>query len=737
MRRTTSTTRKLLSTVFAVTLVGALVPTSRAAADSTPGMPDVLDTQSTELVNGESVEISRDGTTSWTAASAGTLNTVTLSDAGLYRLTAEGAGGGGTYFGDYGGAGGITAAVTPLDAQTVYAVPGGRGVDGQRGEGLNVETAGGANGGGNGGAGALSGGLGPCSAGGSGGGASHIALAWGSLAEVLSGGDDNLLIAAGGGGGGGRMGVGGIGGGASGEVGHGDNGEPYLGPEIPAGTQTSGYQKGVGQDGGTGTYNVNYGCEGRGGAGGGYWGGTASTATGAHRDASGAGGSGFLSETNIDGTKTEDGDAITKGEATVATTALGTNTGGGSVSIEYLASIVTLDAGDGVATTGTTTLFSAPDDDAYYRAYSTSGLQDAVASITIPTRTEGIRYFAGYYTGADRGGTRFVDPDGTIEAGLYEQGSTTLYAAWGIKVSFDSSGVAAEMPQTQTVDRGERATKPADPTAPSGLEFKGWSSDPVTYTEVSFDSTTFDEDTTLYAFWTPQVSFEMNGHGEAVVPQFLVQGSHVVEPVAPTEEGHTFLGWFKDSALTEEWNFETDTTGTTNMTLYAKWAANKYTVRYLDNGVSKGVSQHTYGIEKNLTTAAELGLSREGWTFAGWRAGSELKVDRNELMSVIDRVSLIVSEKNTSPVRMTLGDGVIDCLCVTPIGRAEDVCTCEGSGGELVIGFNDRYMKDALKAAPADELKLCVNTASSPCILKAADGSEGFTFMVLPVRLHA
>ena len=116
---------------------------------------------------------------------------------------------------------------------------------------------------------------------------------------------------------------------------------------------------------------------------------------------------------------------------------------------------------------------------------------------------------------------------------------------------------------------------------------------------------------------------------------------------------------------------------------------------------------------------------------------SELKIDRTELMSVIDRVSLIVSEKNTSPVRMTLGDGVIDCLCVTPIGRAEDVCTCEGSGGELVIGFNDRYMKDALKAAAADELLLCVNTASSPCILKAADGSESFTFMVLPVRLHA
>ena len=115
----------------------------------------------------------------------------------------------------------------------------------------------------------------------------------------------------------------------------------------------------------------------------------------------------------------------------------------------------------------------------------------------------------------------------------------------------------------------------------------------------------------------------------------------------------------------------------------------------------------------------------------------EIKVDRGEFMASIDRVSLIVSEKNSSPVRMTVNDGVIDCLCVTPIGRAEDVCTCEGNGEGLLIGFNDRYMKDALKASSTDKLKLCVNTASSPCIIKAADGSDGFTYMVLPVRLHA
>ena len=114
-----------------------------------------------------------------------------------------------------------------------------------------------------------------------------------------------------------------------------------------------------------------------------------------------------------------------------------------------------------------------------------------------------------------------------------------------------------------------------------------------------------------------------------------------------------------------------------------------------------------------------------------------LGVSRAELISAIDRVALIVSEKNSSPVRMTVNDSTIDLLCLTPIGKAEDVCTCEGSGEGLEIGFNDRYLTDALKAAGVEELKLNLNTSSSPCTITAADGSKNFTYMILPVRLRA
>lgn len=114
-----------------------------------------------------------------------------------------------------------------------------------------------------------------------------------------------------------------------------------------------------------------------------------------------------------------------------------------------------------------------------------------------------------------------------------------------------------------------------------------------------------------------------------------------------------------------------------------------------------------------------------------------VQVDRAEFMSTIDRVALIINEKNSSPVRLNFNDGSIDCLCATVIGKAEDVCTCEGSGDGLEIGFNDRYLMDALKAAGTEKLNICLNTASSPSIIEAADGSKNFTYMILPVRLRA
>lgn len=55
----------------------------------------------------------------------------------------------------------------------------------------------------------------------------------------------------------------------------------------------------------------------------------------------------------------------------------------------------------------------------------------------------------------------------------------------------------------------------------------------------------------------------------------------------------------------------------------------------------------------------------------------------------------------------------------------------------IEIGFNDKYIMEALKAAPADEIMLGLNTGSSPCVITPADGGDGFKYMILPIRLKS
>ena len=112
-------------------------------------------------------------------------------------------------------------------------------------------------------------------------------------------------------------------------------------------------------------------------------------------------------------------------------------------------------------------------------------------------------------------------------------------------------------------------------------------------------------------------------------------------------------------------------------------------------------------------------------------------VERGEFLSVVDRVALVVDEKIKNPVRLIFGDGTVSFICVTPVGKAEDFCSCEGEGGDTEIGFNDRYLRDALRAAPADKLRCCLNTGSSPCVFFPAEEDNSFADMILPVRLRA
>lgn len=115
----------------------------------------------------------------------------------------------------------------------------------------------------------------------------------------------------------------------------------------------------------------------------------------------------------------------------------------------------------------------------------------------------------------------------------------------------------------------------------------------------------------------------------------------------------------------------------------------------------------------------------------------EVEVERTAFAGVVSRVSLIINDQTKTPIRCYFNDDEIRFFCQTGLGRAEDYCAAVGSGNGLEIGFNNRYLLDAFRAAPADKVKVCLNTNSSPCVLLPVDGSDKFLYMILPVRLKA
>lgn len=127
--------------------------------------------------------------------------------------------------------------------------------------------------------------------------------------------------------------------------------------------------------------------------------------------------------------------------------------------------------------------------------------------------------------------------------------------------------------------------------------------------------------------------------------------------------------------------------------------------------------------------------------FLDWRkvvpTNCPIKIVANvsDLASSVDRVGLIVSEKYKSPVRCVFSNQVLLMRTNTTIGAAADQCAIAGDGKELEIGFNVRFLADALRAVPSEEVTLELTNGLSPIVLTPVDDKQDFAYMILPVRI--
>ncbi|MCX5775226.1 MAG: InlB B-repeat-containing protein [Firmicutes bacterium] len=190
----------------------------------------------------------------------------------------------------------------------------------------------------------------------------------------------------------------------------------------------------------------------------------------------------------------------------------------------------------------------------------------------------------------------------------------TLYAKWQINqytitfVTNGGSSVAAIL-----ADYNAAVSAPTAPTK-TGYTFAGWFSDSALTTPYTFSTMPLGG-TTVYAKWDVKeytITFNSNG-GSDVSPITQAFNSVVSEPVPPTKTGFSFIGWFTNEALTNAYVFST--MPAENLTLFAKWVINQYTITFaVDGGSSVTAITQNY----DTTVIAPENPSKLGFIFTGW-----------------------------------------------------------------------------------------------------------------------
>ena len=186
-------------------------------------------------------------------------------------------------------------------------------------------------------------------------------------------------------------------------------------------------------------------------------------------------------------------------------------------------------------------------------------------------------------------------------------------------ISFSGNGATSGFMESIQGAIGQSATIPNVGFSRTGYTFTGWNTSPDGTGTAYRPNATIQfaaQNITLYAQWKVRsysVNFDSNG-GSAVASQSVKYGSKASRPTDPTRAGHTFQGWYTARSGGSKYDFNQTVTG--DVTLYAHWSVNSYTLTFDGNGGKPSEASRTvaYGGQYGSLPTA----TRTGHTFQGW-----------------------------------------------------------------------------------------------------------------------
>lgn len=114
---------------------------------------------------------------------------------------------------------------------------------------------------------------------------------------------------------------------------------------------------------------------------------------------------------------------------------------------------------------------------------------------------------------------------------------------------------------------------------------------------------------------------------------------------------------------------------------------------------------------------------------------TKVRINKKELLSSIDRATLLVKEGDKKPIIINIGDEVMELKIKSQIGSMDEEIYISKEGKDLLIGFNPKFLIDALRVIDNEEVVLYLMNAKAPCFIK--DDEESYIYLILPVNFNA
>ncbi len=114
----------------------------------------------------------------------------------------------------------------------------------------------------------------------------------------------------------------------------------------------------------------------------------------------------------------------------------------------------------------------------------------------------------------------------------------------------------------------------------------------------------------------------------------------------------------------------------------------------------------------------------------------KITVNSNEIINSVDRISLIINDIFSTPIRCNFEEEKLVINCATSIGRAKETLNIKLEGENFEIGLNSRYLGEALKACDEGNISFKFNGANQGVVITSADeNNKDFLYLIMPMRL--